>query len=78
MKQEESKKFCHTLDMIGDYLKKALQGSKFRLFCNIILGIHEDDVPACNTSGRAFLEEWKLKLKKDKEESQKADKIAGD
>ena len=67
-----------TLDMIGDYFTKALQGSQFHRFRNIILGIHKDDIPAYNTSGRDFLEERKLKLKKEKEESQEAVKLAGD
>ena len=66
MKQETSVEFCTTLDMIGYYFTKSLQGSQFRHFCNIILGIHEDDIPAYNTSGRAFLEELKIKPKKEK------------
>ena len=65
--QEASVEFFPTLDMIGDYFTKALQGYQFRRFCNIILGIHEDDIPAYNVSGRAFLEERKLKLNKYKE-----------
>ena len=56
MKQEASVEFCTTFDMIGDYFKKALQGSQFRRFRNIILGIHEDDIPSYNASGRALLE----------------------
>ena len=67
MKQEASVEFCPTFYMIGDYFTKALQGSQFRQFLNIILGIHEDEIPAYNTSGRALIEEQKLKLKKDKE-----------
>ena len=59
--------FFPTLDMVGGYFTKALQGSQFHRFCNIILGIHEDDIPAYNASGRAFFEERKLKLKKEKE-----------
>ena len=53
VKKDESVEFCPTLDMIGDYFKKALQGSRFRQFRNIILGIHEDYIPAYNASGRA-------------------------
>ena len=64
--------------MIGDYLTKTLQGSQFRRFRNIIIGIHEDEIPDYNASGRAFLEERKLKLKKDKEESQESAKLSGD
>ena len=70
-------KFCQTLDMIGDYFTKELQGSKFSCFCNIILGIHEDDINFYNASGRALLEERKLKLERGKEEAQKAAKLAG-
>ena len=69
MKQEAYVEFCPTLDMIGVYFTKALQGYQFRRFCNIIIGIHEYDIPAYNTSGRAFIEERKLKPKKEKEEA---------
>ena len=48
---------CPALDMIGDYFKKALQGSQFRRFRHIILGIHEDDIPAYSAPERAILEE---------------------
>ena len=64
--------------MIGGYFTKALQGSQFHRFRNIVLGIHEDDIPAYNTSGRDFLEDRKLKLNKEKEESQEASKLAGE
>ena len=37
--------YCPTLDMIGDYFTKPLQGSLFRKFRNIILGITEADIP---------------------------------
>ena len=70
--------FCPTFDMIGDYFTKALQRSQFRRFRNIIIGIHEDDIPAYNAYGRSFLEEQKLKLKKEKQESQEAAKLSGD
>ena len=70
--------FCPTLDMNGDYFTKALQGSQFRRFRNIILGIHEDDIPAYNAYGRALLEERKIKFKKEKEEAQEDAKLAGD
>ena len=55
--------------MIEDYFTKALQGSQFRRFRNIVLGIYEDGITAYNASGRALLEEQKIKLKKDKEEA---------
>ena len=54
--------FCTNLDMIGDYFTKALQGSQFCRFCNIIIGIHEYDISSYNASIKAFLEEQKLKL----------------
>ena len=66
MKQEASVKNCPTHDMIADYFTKALQGSQFRCFRNIVLGIHEDDIPAYNASGRDFFEEPKLKLNEEK------------
>ena len=78
MKQEESVEFCTTLDMIEDYFTKSLQGYKFRCFCNIILVIHEDGIPSYNTSVNYFFEEQKIKLKKEKEETQKAAKLAGE
>ena len=60
MDLEASVEFCPTLDMIGDYLTKAMQGSKFRRFSNIILGIHEDDIPSYNMSGIELIEEKKI------------------
>ena len=48
MKQEESVEFCPTLEIIGYYFTKALQGSQFRHFRNIIIGPHEDDIPSYN------------------------------
>ena len=74
-KQELSIKICPTLDMIGDYLTKTLQGSQFCCICNTIIGIHEDDIPSYNISGRAFIEERKIKLEGDKEDDQKAAKF---
>ena len=62
MKQEASVEFCPTVYMIGDYFTKALQESQFRRFRNIVLGIHEDDIPAYNASGRALLEKRKNKI----------------
>ena len=51
MNQEASVEFCPTFDMIGDYFTKALQGSQFCRFRNIVLGIYEDEIPAYNVSG---------------------------
>ena len=45
MKLEASMGFFHTLDIIGDYFTKSLQGYLLCHVCNIILGIHEDDIP---------------------------------
>ena len=39
--QEASVEFFPTLDTIGDNFTKALQGSQFHRFHNIIIGIHE-------------------------------------
>ena len=39
---ESSIEYCPTLEMIGDYFTKPLQGSQFRNSRNIILGIEED------------------------------------
>ena len=65
MNQEASLELCITLDMIEDYLTKALQGSQFRNFCHIVLGIHEDGVPSYNASIIALLEEQNIKIDKD-------------
>ena len=62
MKQEVNVELCTTLDMIGDYFTKALKGCQFRSYRNIIIGIYEDDIPSYNASGRAFLEELKIKI----------------
>ena len=70
--------FCPTLDMIVDYFTKSLQGYQFCRFHNIILGIHEDDIPDYKAYGRYFLEERKLKLNKEKEEVQEAAKLSDD
>ena len=78
MKQEAYVEFCPTFDMIGGYFTKALQGSQFCRFRNIVLGIHEDEISAYNAFGRDLLEERKLKLKKEKEEAQEATKLSGD
>ena len=39
-----------SVDTIGVYFTKALQGSQFSCFCNIIIGIHEDDIHSYNAS----------------------------
>ena len=58
------------------YFTKEQQVSQFRRIHNIILGIHEDDIPSNNSSGRASIEEEKLKLQNKKEEDQKAAKLS--
>jgi hypothetical protein len=47
--------YCPTLDMIGDYFTKPLQGSLFRKFRNTILGVDEADIPTYNANARAML-----------------------
>ena len=69
---------CPNFDMIGDYFTKSLQGSQFRRLSNIVLGIHEDAITSYNASGRALLEERKIKLKKEIEEAQEVDKLSGE
>ena len=64
VKKEAPMEFFTNLDMVGDYFTKVLQGSQFRRLRNIILGIHEYDIPAYNASRRPLLEKRKLKLKK--------------
>ena len=54
--QEESVELCPTLDMIWYYFTKVLQGYQFYRFCNLILGINEDDTPAYIASKRCLLE----------------------
>ena len=56
LKDYASKDFCPTLEIIGDYFTKALKVSQFHRLHNIILGIHEDEIPAYNMPGRDFLE----------------------
>ena len=59
-------------------LQKITTGISISYFSNIILSIHEDYIPSYNASGRALLEKLKIKLEIEKEEAQKADKLAGD
>ena len=68
---ELSVKYCPTFDMIGDFATKSLQGSQFRRFRNVILGIHEVDIAKYNAEARAY-------LKKKKEEDQKEESLAAD
>ena len=70
-------KFCTTLDTIRHYSTKELQGSKLLRFHNIIIGIHEDDIPSYNAPGRAFIENQKIKPEKEKKEAQNSAKSAG-
>ena len=77
IKQEAYVEFCPTLEMIGGYLTKVLQRCQFRQFRNILLGIHEDDIPAYNIPRRDLLAEQKLKFKRDKEVYQEDYKLSG-
>ena len=49
---------------------KALQGYHFCHFCNIILGIHEDEIISYNAPIRASIVELKIKLEREKDEAQ--------
>ena len=51
MKQETSVEVCPTLEMIRNDSTKAIQGSRFCRFCNIINGIQEYEIPSHNKSG---------------------------
>ena len=59
-KQEAYVFICTNLDMIMDYFTKTLQGSQFRHFRNITLGIHEDYIPSYIVSGIEMPEERKI------------------
>ena len=65
MIQEAYMELCLTLEMIWDYFTKEIQGSKFRWFRNIILGIHKDDIPSYHTPVRAFIKDKNIKTDKD-------------
>ena len=47
--------------MIGDYLTNPLQGSLFRNFHNLILGIEEADVTKYNTKAHEWIKEREQK-----------------
>ena len=51
---------------------------QFCRYRDIILGIHEDDIPSYNASRRTLLEKLKIKSEREKEEAQKSTKLAGD
>jgi len=53
---EISIEHCPTLEMIGYYFTKPLQGKQFKDFRNIILGIEEDNVAGYNTAARAYIQ----------------------
>ena len=69
---------CPTLDMIGNYFTKALQGSQFHHFRSITIGIQEDEITSYNASVRALIEEKKRKVYKVKKEAQKFAKLSGE
>ena len=70
--------FYPTLDMLGFYFTKTLQGSQFRYFCHIFIVVHKYDIPSYNMPVIEFIEELKIKLKNEKEEAQKDAKLVGD
>ena len=76
--QDSQIELCPTLDIIRDYFINSLQGYQFRRFLNIIIFMHEDDIPSYNVSVRALLVELKIKLGEEKEEAHKASKLTGD
>ena len=41
---------------------EGILGISIFRFCNIILGIHEYDVPSYNATGREFIEDQKIQL----------------
>jgi hypothetical protein len=51
--------YCPTLEMLGDYFTKPLQGSLFRKFRNTILGINEADIPSYNATARKLIADRK-------------------
>jgi hypothetical protein len=57
--KELNVEYCPILNMLGDYFTKPLQGSLFRKFQNIILGINEVDVPMYNAITRKLIAEQK-------------------
>ena len=54
--EEISIEHCPTLDMIGDYFTKQLQGSQFKRFRNTILGIVEEEIGRYNATARAYIQ----------------------
>ena len=78
MNQEASMWLFLTLCMVGDYFTKAIQGSQFRRFLDIVPVIHEDYIPSYNAPGKALFEEQKINLDKEKEEVHKASKLTGE
>ena len=53
--KEMNMEYCPTLDMIADYFTKPLQGSQFRRFRNIILGIDETMIPRYNIEAKQMI-----------------------
>ena len=50
-----------TMDIIGDYFIKPLQGSLFQEFRDLILGAEEENVPMYNTKSIEWIKENKHK-----------------
>jgi hypothetical protein len=57
--KELNVEYCPTLEMLGDYFTKPLQGSLFCKFRNTILGINEIDIPKYNAIARELIAERK-------------------
>ena len=55
-KDEISIEYYPTLEMIGAYFTKPLQGRQFRNFRNIVLGIEEDSIAWYNAEARAYIQ----------------------
>ena len=58
---ELSVEYCPTMDMIADYFTKLLQGSQFRIFRNVILGIQEVDILRYNRQAMKSMNDKKAK-----------------
>ena len=78
IEHEVSVELFPTLDMIDNYVTKSLQESQFFRFRDIIIGVHEDDIPSYNTSRRSLIEERKIKIDRYKEDTHRASRLAGD
>jgi hypothetical protein len=58
---EMTVEYCPTEEMIGDFFTKALQGSLFKKFQNLIMNVSEDDFPRY----RAIMEAYDASRKRE-------------